>query len=103
MGFRCLKFDLRMEKASFGPIEARLATEVEFISRFPECEIGAMPSFGNLFDLAVYIDPTLSKDDWIYFNAGNHAQTVRLQYRDFVALVTPKIAALVGEIKKRAA
>jgi Ala-tRNA(Pro) deacylase len=90
-------------RASLGASRVRLATEDEFTSRFPECEIGAMPPFGNLFGLRVFVDPALTKDEYIYFNAGNHVQTVRLRYNDFAALVKPRVVSLVGERKKKAA
>jgi Ala-tRNA(Pro) deacylase len=97
------KVGLNTVKASLGAKEARLATEDEFTSRFPECEIGAMPPFGNLFGLPVVVDPALEKDEDIYFNAGNHAQTVRLRYKDFERLVMPRVARLTEERKKKAA
>jgi Ala-tRNA(Pro) deacylase len=97
------KISLDMVKASLGANKARLATEDEFIARFPNCEIGAMPPFGNLFGLKVYVDPALERDEHIYFNAGNHAQTVRLKYADFAWLVKPQVTRLVEERKKRAA
>ena len=93
------KIDLSTVKASLGAKEARLATEDEFSSRFPECEIGAMPPFGNLFGLVVFVDPALEKDEYIYFNAGNHVQTVRLKYQDFARVVKPQTARLVEEKK----
>lgn len=94
---------LEMVKASLACREAALATEDEFSSRFPECEIGAMPPFGNLFGLPVYVDPALEKDETIFFNAGNHQQTVRLKYKDFKELVKPQVVPLTAEKKKRAA
>jgi Ala-tRNA(Pro) deacylase len=97
------KVSLNTVKASLGAREVKLATENEFISRFPECEIGAMPPFGNLFGLRVLVDPALEKDEYIYFNAGNHVQTVRMKYADFARLVKPEIARLVEERKKLAA
>jgi Ala-tRNA(Pro) deacylase len=97
------KVSLHTVTTSLGVKEARLSTEDEFISRFPECEIGAMPPFGNLFGLPVNVDPMLAKDEWIYFNAGNHVQTIHMKYHDFVELVKPRIVSLVGEAKKRAA
>jgi Ala-tRNA(Pro) deacylase len=97
------KINLNTAKASLAAKEVRLATEDEFISRFPECEIGAMPPFGNLFGLPVIVDPALEKDEHIYFNAGNHMQTVRIKYRDFATLVKPQIARLVEERTKTAA
>lgn len=97
------KISLHHVCESLGVHHARLATEDEFILRFPECEIGAMPPFGNLFGLKVFVDPALAKDEYIYFNAGNHVQTVRLKYKDFERLVQPQIARLAGEHSKFAA
>lgn len=97
------KVNLNNAKTSLAAKQVRLATEDEFISRFPECEIGAMPPFGNLFGLPVVVDPALEKDEYIYFNAGNHVQTVRLKYKDFMQLVRPQVARLVEERKKNAA
>lgn len=97
------KIDLHRVEDSLNVRHARLATEDEFVARFPECEIGAMPPFGNLYGLKVYVDPALAKDEHIYFNAGNHVQTVRVEYRDFVRLVQPEIVRLVGEPSKFAA
>ena len=90
-------------REGLGVKKVRLASEDEFISRFPGCEIGAMPPFGNFFNMTVFVDPALAKDKYIYFNAGNHAQTVRLAYKDFVALVKPRIAHLVEGRTKKAA
>lgn len=90
-------------KAILGAKEVSLATEEEFASLFPECEIGAMPPFGSLFGLPVYVDTSLEKDETIFFNAGNHQQTVRLRYRDFTDLVKPQVVPLTDERKKKAA
>ena len=97
------KIHLPAVRASLGAYEVTLATEDEFISRFPDCEIGAMPPFGNLFDLPVYVDPVVAKDETIYFNAGNHVQTVRIRYQDFDKLVNPQVVRLTEERKRHAA
>ena len=97
------KISLRAVEDSLDVRNVWLATEDEFIARFPECEIGAMPPFGNLFGVKVYVDPALEKDEYIYFNAGNHVQTVRLKYKDFARLVQPKVVRLVGERSRFAA
>jgi Ala-tRNA(Pro) deacylase len=89
--------------ASLAVNEAKLATEDEFISRFPDCEIGAIPPFGNLFGVPVYVDPAIAKDNLIYFNAGNHVQTVRILYKDFEKLANPEVVRLTEEKKKYAA
>ena len=94
---------LKRVKAGLGVQEVSLATEEEFASLFPGCEIGAMPPFGNLFGLRVYVDPALEDDEAIFFNAGNHLQTVRLSYRDFKSLAKPEVVPLTDEERKRAA
>jgi Ala-tRNA(Pro) deacylase len=70
----------------------RLATEAEFARFFPRCEAGAMPPFGNLYEIPVWVDQSLTHDREIVFNAGNHEQTVRMAYEDFARLVQPKVA-----------
>jgi len=97
------KISLDIVRVRLGANKARLATEEEFIARFPNCEIGAMPPFGNLFGLKVYVDPALEQDENIYFNAGNHVQTVRLKYADYACLVKPQVVRLVEERNKKAA
>lgn len=97
------KIDLHVAQDSLGARKIRLATEDEFTSRFPECEVGAMPPFGNLFGLSVFVDPALAREEEIYFNAGNHVQIVRLQYKDFARLVQPRVVFLAGARGKIAA
>jgi len=70
-----------------------LATEDEFEKLFPCCETGAMPPFGNLFNLPVYVSETLAKSKEIAFNAGNHKELLQMDFSDFNNLVKPKIAA----------
>ncbi len=75
-------------------IEAKavsIAKEKEFEDRFPECETGAMPPFGNLYDMPVFVDESLIHDKEIAFNAGSHRELVRLAYEDFEKLVRPKV------------
>ena len=97
------KVHLPTVRESLGAHEVKLATEDEFIASFPGCEIGAMPPFGNLFDISVYVDPAVTKDKSIYFNAGNHVQTVRLRYSDFDRLVKPRVVPLTEKKKAQAA
>jgi Ala-tRNA(Pro) deacylase len=90
-------------KGALGAKRVVLADEDEFARLFPECEIGGMPPFGNLFGLPVYVDASLEKDEAIFFNAGNHRQTVRVKYADFKKLVNPLVVPLTHERKKSAA
>ncbi|MBP1684673.1 MAG: YbaK/prolyl-tRNA synthetase associated region [Deltaproteobacteria bacterium] len=92
-----LRVDLDKAKAAMQMPDLVLATEDEFAGLFPQCEPGAMPPFGNLYDLPVYVDESLTKDESIVFNAGNHTQTVRMQYADFARLVQPTIVAVAAK------
>lgn len=68
----------------------RLATEPELASLFPDCELGAMPPFGQLYHLPVYMDEALAADEEIVFNAGTHQDAIRMRYADFARLVKPQ-------------
>lgn len=70
---------------------AELADENEFRDRFPGCELGAMPPFGNLYGMDVYVADSLAEDDEIAFNAGSHTEAIRMQYPDYARLVKPRI------------
>ncbi|MDE3051958.1 MAG: YbaK/EbsC family protein [Nitrospirota bacterium] len=70
----------------------RLATEGEFAELFPDCEVGTMPPFGNLYNMAVYVDQLLTQDEYIFFDAGTHTGAMKLRYRDFAELVRPTLA-----------
>jgi len=88
-------FDL-LKKAA-GAKKVELATEREFQDLFPECEIGAMPPFGNLYEMEVFVDESLSEDEEIAFNAGSHTELIRLSYKDFESLVKPKVVKFSTE------
>jgi Ala-tRNA(Pro) deacylase len=72
-----------------GAHDAGLASESEFRDLFPDCEVGAMPPFGNLYGIEVYVDESLVTDDEIAFNAGTHTEVMRMPYREFERLVAP--------------
>lgn len=71
--------------------EVELATEEEFEDMFPDCELGAMPPFGNFFDMDTLVAESLTEDEEISFNAGTHKELVRMNYRDFEELVKPQV------------
>ena len=71
--------------------EVALATERDFVDLFSPCELGAMPPFGNLFDLPVYVDRSLTEDEEIVFNDGSFSTAVRMPYSDFERLVQPTV------------
>jgi Ala-tRNA(Pro) deacylase len=73
----------------------RLATEAEFKGAFPDCELGAMPPFGNLYGMPVYVAASLSDETEIAFNAGTHTEVIKLAYADFEQLVSPMVLDFV--------
>lgn len=89
--------DLGAVKAAAGAKHASLATEAEFRERFPDCETGAMPPFGNLYGMPVFAEEALTRDQEIAFNAGSHNEIIRLAYADFARLAKPTIASFALE------
>lgn len=85
------KIDFDLLKRSTAAKDVELASEEEFKYLFPECEIGAMPPFGNLYNMPVYVSGTLSEDEDIAFNAGTHRELVKLAFKDFLNLVNPQV------------
>lgn len=75
--------------------QVKLATESEILAWFPDCELGAMPPFGNLYGLTVHVCASLAREREIAFNAGTHQEVIKLAYEDFDRLVKPRIIDLV--------
>lgn len=93
------KIDFDLLKKSTGSDNVEIASEKEFKDLFPECEVGAMPPFGNLYGMEVYVAKSLTEDEEIAFNAGSHRELVRMAYKDFERLVKPKVMKFSVETK----
>jgi Ala-tRNA(Pro) deacylase len=87
---RMVDFERLREVA--GGEKADLASEREFRDSFPECEVGAMPPFGNLWGMETYVSEELARDPEIAFSAGTHTELIRLPFEDYKRLVQPRIA-----------
>lgn len=83
--------DLQRAAQALGAADVRLAREEEFADRFPDCDVGAMPPFGNLYGFETHVDEALTDGDEIVFQAGTHRDTMTIAYRDFARLVEPKV------------
>lgn len=83
------RVDLEKLRGVLGAKQVRLAREEEFVGLFPDCEVGAMPAFGNLYGLPVYVDKALAEGERIVLQAGTHTETIALSYADFRRLVAP--------------
>ena len=88
----CFKINLKDLRRAMSKKHVEIAEEKEFEKMFPDCEVGAMPPFGNLYSLPVYVAKTLTDDEEIAFNAGTHTDMISMRYRDFEKLVQPVVA-----------
>lgn len=83
--------DFGLLREAIGADHVTLARERDFENLFPQCELGAMPPFGNLYGMPVYVAQKLTEDDVISFNAGTHRELIRLSYTDYARLAQPRI------------
>lgn len=86
-----IRLDLAWLKEWLGAEKLELANEHEFKDCFPDCEIGAMPPFGNMYGMDVIVDNMLADDKTIAFNGGTHTDLVEMEYDDFAKLVKPRL------------
>ena len=86
--------DFRQAAKLLGVKKVRLATEAEFSQHFPDCRVGAMPPFGNLYELPVYVDRALTEHAEIVFRVGTYTETMKVAYADFDRLVQPQAGDL---------
>ena len=85
------QIDMKKLKKVLKAKKVGIAKEKQFEELFPDCEVGAMPPFGNLYNLEVWVDQVLTEDASIVFQAGNHIETMRIKYSDYAGLVNPKV------------
>ena len=76
-----------------GSDQVKFVAEEDFKKKFPDCETGAMPPFGNLYGMTVYVAAALGENEQIAFNAGSHTEVIKLAYKDFERLVKPKVVS----------
>ena len=91
------RIDFHLLKAELKAKAVELAAEDELIDLLPDCELGAMPPFGNLFGIPVYVARPLTADEEIVFNDGTFATAVRMSYGDFARLVQPTVVDVISE------
>jgi Ala-tRNA(Pro) deacylase len=93
--------DFQEVRLTLGLTHARMATEEELARLFPDCELGAMPPFGRLFGMPVYLDSSLAGEDVIAFNAGTHRDVVHMRTADYRKLASPTVISLAREAVMR--
>ena len=87
----------KIEKATGKPVS--LDKEQEFKSLFPDCAIGAMPPFGNLYGLPTYVERDLAEQDYIVFEAGTHTDAIKMSYHDYEKIVKPEVNDLAVKLQ----
>ena len=85
--------DFKKLKSAVGAKSLSLAKEADIKARFPDVEVGAMSPFGQLYGVPVVVDRSLSEREEVVFNGGTHTDTVKMRYRDVVALAKAKLGA----------
>ncbi len=88
------RIDLELIKQAFSSKNIELASEQVFSRAFPDCEVGAMPPFGNLYEMEIFVTESITEQDEVAFNAGSHSEIVKMRYRDYERLVAPKFILL---------
>lgn len=83
--------DLDRVRDLLGAVDVRRAHEAEFARAFPDCDVGAMPPFGHLYKVPVYLDCTLADERYLVFQAGSHRTTMKIAMSDYWRLAKPKI------------
>jgi len=87
----CYKIDLKALKKQLKAKKVELAEEKEIGRIFDDCELGAEPPFGNLYDMSTIIDKALEKDEHITFQGGTHEKAIRMSMEDYRKLIKPKV------------
>ncbi len=93
--------DFTMLRTQVGASNVELATESDFKDRFPECEVGAMPPFGKLFNMKTYVAASLKDDEEILFNAGSHRELIKMTYAEYERLAEPVVIPFTFKRKIR--
>ncbi len=96
--------DLFKLSTVLGILDVRIEDEKEFQDLFPDCEVGAMPPFGKMYGIACYADQSLSEEEELYFNAGNHMETIKVTTADFLRVskaVVGDFSVLSGKVRAR--
>lgn len=92
------RLNIDMVCTLLGAKKARLAKEKEFADLFPDCATGAMPPFGNLYDVPVYVDRSMAEQSDMVFRIGTHRETMKIAYADFARLAKPTVGDFAWQI-----
>jgi len=94
------RIDMEKLRKALNVEDLRLSTEEEFGKLFLDCEVGAMPPFGNLYDMDTYVDVTLSEGETIVFLAGSHRESIKMRYKDYAEVVKPIMAQFAVKLQR---
>src|SRR5262245_17233388 len=83
--------DLMQMSRELGEARLEMASEEEMCRLFPDCETGAIPPFGSMYQVPTVVDETLTKDQQIVFEGQNHEEAIRMTYHDFEEIEHPRL------------
>jgi Ala-tRNA(Pro) deacylase len=92
------RLDFAKLRDALGARSVSLAKESEFAELFPDSATGAMPPFGNLYDVPVYVDEGLAEQTDIVFRVGTHRHVMRVAYADYARLVRPTLGGFTLKV-----
>ncbi len=64
-------------------IDPVLAREAELADVFPDCEVGAVPGFGQAYQLDMIWDDHLGEQQSLFFEAGDHEDLIEIERDEF--------------------
>ncbi|HXJ82830.1 MAG TPA: YbaK/EbsC family protein [Candidatus Methylomirabilis sp.] len=95
------RLDLNALRHATGRHRLSFVSEDDMGRLFPDCEIGAMPPFGQLYEMPVYLDACFSRAQTIVFRAGNHHEVVRMPYVEYERLVKPVVGEFCTHVREK--
>ena len=85
------RLDFQELKSALKASHVEMVTESELVGLFPDCDLGAVPPFGNLYGMGIWVDRAVANAENIVFCAGTHEDCIRMSYSDFAKLTMPHL------------
>lgn len=92
------RLDFRKVRDMLAATEVSLAQEEDFSDLFPDCDTGAMPPFGYLYQVPTYVDEALAQEPAIVFRIGTHRETMKMAYADYSRLAQPALGDFARQL-----
>lgn len=87
----CHRIDLPALREQLAADEVKLADEQKLAELFPDCELGAEPPIGRLYNLPTIMDESLTADSRVTFQAGTHCDAVTMSLAEYRRVAQPEM------------